>query len=601
MNLDETIANTVRGILTKWADAMPGKPIPDLGAKLSFVSVAERPAFIVRLLTLYDIRQAQDRCTLPYEAGLQAAGGKEEIWKQPVDLRLDFFWQETTIRMPLAADPVECPNCAGGGSVRCEACAGSATVPCPECMGAKRKSCPQCGGLGKLACTHCKGTGLEVSGISAIGLEQKTRCQSCSGTGGPPCPTCASNAGECAVCGNTRFLSCQKCSGAGNRECAGCAGRRQVVPAQAFKVEYQPIFDREIRLDPETPQGLLPPELSHEILGKIIHEAKSDSALELGAPLPRADLQESAATLLKRSDLGRRKFAGQSRIIKQLLALDRIPVYQAVYEYEGKKYSCWATALENRVAAAESPFLDLAARWAQQAQELVAKQDFVQAEALIRQASALNAGPWSAALQQTILQGRQRAAGIQHDLRGLAAVAAATLLLALACRGGHNLFWPLAVYAGLTFSLLKLAARPLRPYIQTLAGSLGSAVGTAALTALLFLAIAPTRRLDAREFRGLIQSRFGTLEPIQLKPEDESYLRSIMAIYEPLGVDVGLAQTALEANARRIEADRQETLRQEESRRLQAAAELQRKQELKAAQGSLRVTKRAKNKPRKLR
>ena len=101
---------------------------------------------------------------------------------------------------------------------------------------------------------------------------------------------------------------------------------------------------------------------------------------------------------------------------------------------------------------------------------------------------------------------------------------------------------------------------------------------------LVFALAAPVGRLDAGEFQGLLHARLGDPVRSVLTDEDVGFVKSLIAVYGAAGVDVASAQAAVDANAKRLEAERQQALQQEElcrqqeaSRLQQAAAEVERK------------------------
>jgi hypothetical protein len=388
--MNETTTRAVRDLLGRWAKSLPNHPYADFADKVAFSVIAEKPVFIVRLMTRYDIRGDEKDGFLPCPEG-EPPPSATDVWSVEVNLEKDYIRHETRVSLPVSTEPKPCVRCEGGGSLRCKTCHGSKSVTCPECTSTKRKACTECGGLGKIACVHCQGKGVLLSDVSAMGQERSSPCQTCAGTGGPPCPKWSSDT-ECPTCQNKRFVSCKECEGTGGLKCPDCLGNRNVFKARSYQVEFQPIFEREIRPDPESPQGLLPAEPSREVLGAIAYELEADKITELGAPLPDEDLKGAVDALLKRAEAGRKRFPSEARIIKQKLTIDRIPAYSVVYEFGGRKYACWATSLENKVVAAESPFTDLAGQWLQEASKSLSSNGYAKAEELFAKAEAL--APW---------------------------------------------------------------------------------------------------------------------------------------------------------------------------------------------------------------
>jgi hypothetical protein len=594
--MNEKAAGAARDILARWALAQPNHPLEDFGTKLSLVSVAEKPSFIVRLMTLYDIRStvAEGSQPCPEDAPPAEPG---DAWSRDPGLKKDYFGQEATFVVPTAKEPKECPGCEGTGTRVCKDCGGVKTNPCPACTRDK-KSCPQCGGKGKIACPHCKGSGQLVESISAAGQEIRTPCPNCAGTGGPQCPQCASAAGFCKTCQNTHLVPCTGCGGQGRLPCPDCKGSCRILPTRTYKVEYQPIGAREILLDPDTPQGLIPADPPQTPLGELIYEAAAEGKVSLGKPLPDAALQKAAEGLLQRAEAGAKGFDGEARIIKQQLCVDRLPAYAVVYEYSGRKYYCWATALGDQVWAPQSPFTELAAQRGKEALDCLSRGEFARAEELRSQAAALGGAAWVDGLKPLVEQGRARPAESLGQGLGLGIVGGATIALAMVHGASHHLFWPLAVYAGVAFAGTALGRHFAGPKVRTPAGAAALATGVAAVAAAAFVLADPARRLDAGEFRGLLAARLGDPARLALSTQDEGFVQSLIAEYTPLSVDVSPAQAALDANAKRLEAERLEAQRQEDLRRQQAAAEAQRKKYLPVARPTLKTTKWVKRRSR---
>ncbi|MBI4052339.1 MAG: hypothetical protein HY400_07515 [Elusimicrobia bacterium] len=590
MALDETLAQSVRDILAHWASSLPHHSYADFGQKISLVSVSEKPTFILRLMTLYDNRTPRESSTIPYRQENPPPTSAQDIWSYPGNLETDFIRHETRITIPVSQEPESCERCEGEGTIRCNVCVSSGSMLCPDCMGPKQKSCPECKGLGKIACRDCKGTGQVVTSMSGTGLPIKSGCQNCAGTGGPPCPKCGGKIVDCPTCQNKRSIECTNCRGQGRLSCPPCEGQRQVLKARSYLVEYQPILNQQPCPDPETPSGLLPSEIPRDVLGKVVYEIEADKITALKGSLPQADLEPVVQTLLKQAEAGKKEFDSEARIIKQRLTVDRLPVYSVVYEYLGKKYSCWATPFNHRVVAPESPFTALAAQWVQEIHESLAKQKYQNALELVEKSSALATWPWLQSLKQHILQDKKRHSQLITQNMSLGVIFLFALLLGLLSRTSHHIFWPVAVYMALAFAGLQVFSR---------AGSLIAGISASAVFFFLFWLANPAQRLDAREFRALLRGRFGTDIPAVLKAEDESYLKFLIGIYEPMGVDISPAQEALKANAKRIELGHQEALQRKESQRKRAEEELQKKRKLEALKGSIKMLKPSKTTTKK--
>lgn len=568
-------ANSAEKILARWAGTLPHHPYIDFARRLSITSAAEAPTFVLRLMTLYDVRTPQTPCTLPFKT--DAPPPATDVWSLKVNLKNDFIWEETQAVVPLSATPETCALCSGSGKRPCKTCNGSKKMPCPDCLGPARRLCSECEGKGKLACVFCKGTGQVASS-----RDHTTPCQNCAGSGGPVCPTCEGKPLDCAQCKNTREAPCTVCKLKGEGPCADCGGDGQTLKARNYQIEYQPLLERRVCSDPQTPPGLLPAEYPSEAPSPVFAEAENDKIPALQDQLPRADVRAALDALLERSSAAAKEFTGEARVIRRRMTVEKIPVYSVAYEFEGKKYSCWAGSLGGKVVAAATPFTDLSELWAKEALERAAQRDFARAEDLLKNASELAPGPWLDGLKEKIdaIRATRRPLNLPL-LFGLAAMLVATGALAATHRLSHHLLWPCVGYlaacaAGLLASWLLVAPR---------LGARGASAASAAATAgifFLFSAINPFLRLDAAELQRLLHGRFGDDIPAILSEDDDYYLASLIEAYQPLGVDTQALSDALEANRRRIAAEnaRRTELKRQEDERLrqeQLARELRRR------------------------
>jgi hypothetical protein len=579
-------------ILTRWAGTLPHHPYSDFQQKASITSAAESPAYVIRLMTIYDVRTPQGAAALPFKK--DAPPPATDLWSLKVDLKADYIRDETQAVLPLSATPEPCGSCSGSGKRACKDCSGSKVVACPDCVGPDRRKCPECEGLGKQACIHCKGTGMVASS-----RDQQSPCQSCAGTGGPPCKKCQGKPLDCDRCKNTKEVACANCNTEGRVSCTDCGGGGEILKARNFLIEYQPILEKRVYADPQTPAGLLPPDFPREAVSPLIGDAEDGKVPALLDQLP-APLRAAVDAAIARAEAAKKEFSGEARIIKRRLTIEKIPVYSVAYEFEGKKYACWASSLGDKVAAATTPFTELSQVWAKEAQEQASHRNFDRAEELIKNASELAPGPWLDGLSEKIAKAKTAQSSALTLAAGAGAVLLATAALAATHRVSHHLLWPCAGFLAACAAGLAASQRLLVPVIGRRGASTTSVIATAGLF-LVVSAINPFLRLDAAELSGLLQHRFGGAAiPSTLSPDDESYLNGLIATYQPLGVDVQALADALEANKQRLaeeERARQELLAKQaaEKRRQEKIArelrEIKREQALAKAEAAAAAAK----------
>ena len=566
----------VRALLGEWSRRDPRHPVPDFAREIAIVSIRDKTAYAGFLRCLLDVRTPPVAAVLPYrESEPPKTADKSDPWGLPSGLSRQFVEQETAI---VAADPGEpraCDRCAGGTQpLTCTRCRGAKTAPCEACSHRGRKSCPLCRGRGSIPCALCKGEGTVVGSIAAIGTGNKEVCPQCTGKREQPCHDCADMAApECAQCANTRVVACPACEGRGAPPCVQCRGSGRVVDGFSVDIAYKLAYHRSLLRDASIPEEVLPADPAFGKLGETVFEYESADAASFAAKRPEGPAGDAFEKVLAQVPAG--GLGKDSRVILQSLSVERIPVYEVVYAFAGKEYRAWATRYQNRVVTSEDPFADLAARWAEEAESFLKKNEFALFEE--RTAKALHLAPSHPAVASL----RGKAADVQR--RAMLALGAAVsgglalgvpAVLSLLYRS-PNRFMPLAALAlamlGASLAAVsRLAAacapRPLLPPSRRNKWAAGAAGGGAVLALALFLLIGPIRRIDAREFAAQT-SRYAALDFADWGPDDDDALAALVADHAARGVDTKAGQDMLDGHASFLAVARARALREEQARK----------------------------------
>ncbi|MFI5361093.1 MAG: hypothetical protein ACHQ49_03900 [Elusimicrobiota bacterium] len=575
-----------RALLDEWAKRANPAAAADFGRKISIVSLRDKTAYAGFLRRLFDVRTGPVEKTLAYvESAPPKTADKGDIWAIPSGLAKQYLEQETTVVAAEPGEPSACNRCAGEDQIGpCDLCRGAKTVPCKSCVGHGRKSCPACEGRGAIVCAPCGGTGRVLQSMGADGARVEGVCPQCAGSKELPCHDCADAAAQdCSACGNKRAVTCPECSGRGAPLCPVCGGARRVVPGFSVAIAYKLAYHRGLLRDPSIPETVFPEDPDWGKLGEKIFEFEGSDAEALAASRPSGPAGEAFAKVLAMAPA--EGLGENSRLLLQTLSVERVPIYDVTYSFEGKEHRAWATRFENRVVPLDDPFSDQAARLAGEAEALLGENDFTHFEERVAEAVLLAPkNPAVAAL-------RGKAGAVQsHSLFVLGGKIAAGLAIGVpavlaVCYKSPNRFTPLGGLAlgiaGLSLAAIHrvgayLAPRPLLAPKKRDQWAAGAAGGGAALALVLFLLVGPIRRTDAREFAGRL-STYAELPFASWTPSDDASLTDLVKDYGiRRGVDVTAGQDLLYKRARYLEEARAQAERDAAARRRAALLAKQR-------------------------
>jgi hypothetical protein len=571
----------VRRLLSEWAGRTAGVSVPDFGRKISIVSIRDKTAYAGFLRRLFDVRGEPVDKTLAYrESAPPKSADKNDIWSISSGLSKQFLEQETTVVAAESAEPSVCNRCAGEGQAEaCERCRGAKTAPCEACSHRGRKSCQACKGRGSIVCAQCAGSGKVLLSLTSDGMRTEDACPQCTGKKELPCHDCADAAvPDCAVCANKRVVACPECEGRGTALCPQCGGSRRVIPGFSVRIAYRLAYYRALVRDASIPEAAFPEDPAPGKLGETVLECEGEGDADLAGKKPEGPAGDAFAKVLAQA--ASTGPGADSKLVLQTLSVEKIPVYEVAYAFEGKEYHAWATRFENHVLPLDDPFADLAVRWADEAEAFLKKGDFAGFEERAAQAAALAPKNPAVAVLRSKAGAVQRRAVLAFGAKVSAGLAVAIPALLALLYKSPNRFLPLAALGlgALGASLAAvfklgdaLASRALLPPPRRNARAAGAAAGGAALLTAVFLIVAPIRRIDAGEFAGKV-SGYAALPFAEWGAEEDAGLAAAMKDYGARGVDTAAGQNLLDGRASFLAAARAQALLAAEARRKAALA-----------------------------
>lgn len=567
----------VRALLDEWVKRDPRHPVPDFAQKITIGAISDKTAYAGFLRCLFDVRTAPVEKMLAYrESAPPKIADKNDLWGLPSGLSRHFLEQEATIVAAETGEPIACNRCAGEGQAEsCADCRGSKTAPCAACSHRGRKSCQACKGHGSIACVQCAGTGKVLLSLATDGMRNEDVCPQCTGKKELPCHDCAdATAPDCTVCANKRVVTCPTCAGRGAALCAQCGGSLRVTRGFSVSIAYKLAYYRSLVRDPSIPEEVFPEDPASGKLGETALECDGEDAAAFAGKKPEGPAGDAFARVM--AQVPAAGLGANSKLILQSLSIERIPIYEFAYTFEGHEYHAWATRFENRVVLLDDPFADLALRLTDTAESLLKKNEFALFEEQAAKAAAL--APRNPAI--ATLRGKagalQRRASIAFGAKVAGGLAVAVPALLAFLYSSPNRFAPLAALGlGVLGASLAavfrlgavLAARPLLPPSRRNAWAAGAAAGGAALAVALFVLVGPISRIDVREFAGKV-SRYESLSFANWTPDDAAALTALDKDYAARGVDTAAGQRLLDGYASFVAAAQAQALLEEQARQL---------------------------------
>jgi hypothetical protein len=297
-------------IINRWGGAGFFR-LRNMGDKIFIDQITPGAAFTIRLQTHYEQRKVR-RAREPYHGGaVDDRGRAPGRWE--VNVRQPSSFEERTEVVPVPhTDRVEvCPDCAGQGR-----------VACPRCMGQGQMPCPWCGGQGFVE------QPVTEPGRDAVGNQIPQ-----ARTVRRPC-TCSGGRVVCSECSGNRVLRCR-----------GCAGSGQIKTFDQLLVRFQTAAQGEV-VD-VTP---VPDKWLGGFSGAVLIDQKA-RRIESCESLPEPAARKALELLDKSHEVDEQ----QTRIILQLLHVERLPLYEVRYTYAGVERHLWICGNERDIYAPNAP------------------------------------------------------------------------------------------------------------------------------------------------------------------------------------------------------------------------------------------------------
>jgi hypothetical protein len=301
----------VREIVNRWGGAGFFR-LRNMGDKIFIDEVTRGAAYTVRLQTHYEERRVH-RASEPYYGGaVDNRGRAPGHWQVPVERPGPF--EERTERVVVPhTERVE----------MCDGCGGEGRVACPGCGGQGRVTCPACGGMGF---------------IEEQVLDPTSPSQ---GNAGPSIRTvrrgCRCSGGQvvCSGCGGNCVVRCSSCAGSGRVKTYDQVVVRFLTATQGEVLDVTPVPD---------------PWLGR-LSGEVLVDEKAPR-LEGCPEVPDAVAQKANELLAASHDFDPK----QSRLLLQLLHVERLPLHEVKYKYAGVERQLWICGAEQAVHAPGAPW-----------------------------------------------------------------------------------------------------------------------------------------------------------------------------------------------------------------------------------------------------
>jgi hypothetical protein len=140
-------------------------------------------------------------------------------------------------------------------------------------------------------------------------------------------------------------VQCSECSGSGILTCPGCTGSGQVKTFEQLVVRFQAATQGEVIDVTPVPDNWL-----GQLGGEVLVDQRA-RRIESCESLPEIVAPKFQDLLTKSHDVDDR----QTRIILQILHVERLPLYEVRYKYAGVERQLWICGNERQIYAPNAP------------------------------------------------------------------------------------------------------------------------------------------------------------------------------------------------------------------------------------------------------
>ncbi|MDP4285372.1 MAG: hypothetical protein Q8891_13180 [Bacteroidota bacterium] len=371
IGLGSHVEQSLRDIISKWADNIPSHPYENFGNTIRIGSITYSPIYVLDCKTQF-YSMDDSRKERPYGNGPTYINGASSSRKKYE--RSSFVKHVERYCLPGSEEVHTCSTCDGSGKNSCNNCSGRGAVNCSNCGGTG--NCNSCHSSGKIRCSSCNGgrkpcgtcggTGghNEYNSITkqnvwkvcnSCGGSRTQICSVCSGSGKINCYQCFGS-GRCNVCNGRRTVTCNTCHGSGKITCKKCNGDGKTIfyTERVEKWDYSNMYNY-----------VLSPSMKNDFQNYPVKKnASTEFISEKLAERLNADLYASepqhfqsvyksllnAASVPSSLDVQ----PGAS-ILEQYTSVKKIPAYYIKYDFEESNYGLVVFPMDEEVFEEDGP------------------------------------------------------------------------------------------------------------------------------------------------------------------------------------------------------------------------------------------------------
>jgi hypothetical protein len=299
-----------REIINRWSEKGLFR-LKNMGDKIFIDAITPGAAYTIRLQTHYEQRKVR-HTQAPFSGGpVDDRGRPPETWD--ITVRRPGPFQERTekVTIPHTERVQMCSGCAGEGRVTCSACNGRGQRACPFCMGTGYVEQP------------VFSPGGDAQGAPSVPRMVRRPC------------TCGGGLVRCGQCGGNGVLTCPDCAGSGKVKTFDQLIVRFQTATQGEVLDVTPVPD---------------PWLGH-LTGQMLVEQRARLIEQFDPVTPEVD--QKGRDLLAKSHAVEED---RTRILLQMLEIQRIPLYEVRYKYAGVERQLWICGSEQELYAPKAPW-----------------------------------------------------------------------------------------------------------------------------------------------------------------------------------------------------------------------------------------------------
>lgn len=360
--------------INAWSNSIKNHSFQNLGDQSSISSIVYKPAYIVDLLTRYEIRVLSHTQIAYTNQAVeeQTISELSQVDRWDYDLPRDDkdIFNKKIWSIPGSKKVITCPECSGKKEVVCPDCSHGKVV-CHSCGGRGEHTCTACNGKGSHRCSSCNGVGYTTTSVTKTRMKYtsyeeprsesyteytKHTCKSCGGKGYFPCDACMTKGTiTCNICGGSGKLTCKTCGGSAKITCPSCEGNGQVLKYIKLEHSFNDKNNKRSKLydllDKHFPKLV---DLVQTLPGKkIFDEFKSIFSENYFSNYPYIANEYNA--LFTETEGVVQESKSSITINQQQLQVYEIPVYEISYSYKEKNYSLLICGSNYQIYAPVSP------------------------------------------------------------------------------------------------------------------------------------------------------------------------------------------------------------------------------------------------------